>query len=497
MNIPFRVVSRLFQLVSWRKVERFECDLDSPEDAQKETLKRIWASLETPVSIDHFSSIEPSDYADYRGRLERLTKEKVSVFETTSGSSGKKKRVPYNPSLLNSFRSMFQLWVCDLLRTQDFESGKIFMSISPRIGSKSDGFEDDSQYLGWFQRLTMRSFLAVHPNRSRARTSEEFFENVALDLLKARDLEIVTIWSPSYFVSILDFIDENRIRFSLMSSLAPEVRAILASPRIDWESLWPQLKLVSCWNHASALSSANELHALLPSVRIQGKGLLATESPVSIPWSPAGDRCVPLVSEIFFEFIDSEGRILPIHDVQDGLTYELLVTTPGGLLRYRLGDLVRIDGFYRRTPCLKFVGRVGQSSDLVGEKLSDSLVRETLGAISARSISLLIPITEGGNRGYALLTDDKTTRAAEVERALCSVHHYELARQLKQLEEVRVTYVSDLREKLYAFFESEGIQRGDLKDRALLPSIEQSRRLLQFLSERTSSERTSPSLEFS
>ena len=50
------------------------------------------------------------------------------------------------------------------------------------------------------------------------------------------------------------------------------------------------------------------------------------------------------------------------HELERGRTYSVVVTTGGGLYRYRLGDLVNVVGFEAGCPLLRFVGREEASS---------------------------------------------------------------------------------------------------------------------------------------
>src|SRR6185295_5509465 len=52
--------------------------------------------------------------------------------------------------------------------------------------------------------------------------------------------------------------------------------------------------------------------------------------------------------------------------------------TPGGLYRYDLGDVLECESQGVSGPTLRFIGRAGVVSDLVGEKLSDSFVANVL-----------------------------------------------------------------------------------------------------------------------
>ena len=90
--------------------------------------------------------------------------------------------------------------------------------------------------------------------------------------------------------------------------------------------------------------------------------------------------------------------------------YEVVITQPGGLLRYRLGDRVAVRGRHRGTPVLAFVGRADAVCDLVGEKLAEPFVADALArAVRADAFATLLPLAASrGPSRYCLLTDDDT-----------------------------------------------------------------------------------------
>ncbi len=140
---------------------------------------------------------------------------------------------------------------------------------------------------------------------------------------------------------------------------------------------------------------------------LQGKGLLATEAPITVPLVQASG-CVPLVDEVFLELEDNSGRFHLLTEVEKSKEYSVIVTQPGGLLRYRLGDRVRVSGRYRGTPLLEFVGRADVECDLVGEKIGEAFVAKALSAIAhPDAFCTLLPLLpEAGRPCYCLLTDD-------------------------------------------------------------------------------------------
>ncbi len=50
-------------------------------------------------------------------------------------------------------------------------------------------------------------------------------------------------------------------------------------------------------------------------------------------------------------------------------TYHIVLTTPGGLYRYDINDVVRVTGFYNQTPLIEFVRKGRDVSNITGEKL--------------------------------------------------------------------------------------------------------------------------------
>ena len=113
---------------------------------------------------------------------------------------------------------------------------------------------------------------------------------------------------------------------------------------------------------------------VFPGVEIQPKGLLATEAFVTIPF--AGRHPLAIRSH-FFEFLEGD-RPRMAHQVEPGGIYSVVVTTGGGLYRYRLEDRVEVTGFVGRTPSLRVLGKEGHVSDLRGEKLHESFVAGAL-----------------------------------------------------------------------------------------------------------------------
>ena len=222
-----------------------------------------------------------------------ISAEDVLFYEKTSGSTGPAKYIPYSRALRRTFSRMFTAWAHDVLANGPrLRTGKLYFSVSPSFSTETStekgvpvGTSDDRDYLqGWLRPL-LAPFVVGPPGLGRERDAGEFRRKLALALLEAEDLEIVSVWSPSFLTAILAYIEEDR---SALFSASGRM-ALSGTGPLDWTRVWPSLRLISCWDSAGAKPLAARLAALFPGVMVQGKGLLATEGPVTIPMVGAPD----------------------------------------------------------------------------------------------------------------------------------------------------------------------------------------------------------------
>ena len=88
-------------------------------------------------------------------------------------------------------------------------------------------------------------------------------------------------------------------------------------------------------------------------------------------------RYVIIPDTVFYEFIPSEelNKNNPItlcaDELEIGKSYELVITTYTGLYRYRLGDVIKVIGFYNNSPEIEFLYRRNQVLNMVSEKTTE------------------------------------------------------------------------------------------------------------------------------
>ncbi len=458
----------------------FERALASPEKAQDAVLARVIAGLsETRYGARHGLRADDG-YAEFAAKLPVVSYDElkpwveeqaafedralvpgpVRFYERTSGSSGGVKDIPYGDALWGTFQHAFTVWLGDLLRRGPrLETGRCWISVSPwSAGGRTTGrgvrvgLEHDGEYVrGWLGRL-LSLFWTVPPGVRAVSDPEDYKRVVAAHLLADEDLEVISIWNPTLFLVLLDTMaargaellaDAARgevragdLRFALRRADGRRLEVLRAAlAACDWRAVWPRLKLLSCWDMGEAARPAAALAALFPGVSLQGKGHLATEAPITIPWIGAGG-CVPLVESVFLEFEDARGDLRRLHELEDGAEYSIVVTAEGGFARYRLGDRVRAGRRYRDAPLLSLAGRCDCVSDLVGEKLDAGFVGAALDSLCpAATFRTLVPVHVHGNTArYALVLDRAPCSAEDLDAALRRSPLYDHARALGQLD---------------------------------------------------------------
>lgn len=419
---------------------------------------RRYQDLRDHLPLIHYADVEPWVERVAGGQQNVLCCEPVKLFEPTSGTQAVK-LIPYTATLKREFQRGLAAWIGDLYAGKPaLLRGRAYWSITPppqrpqrTLGGIPIGFEDDAAYLSRSNQWLVRRLLAV----SQAGDLDETLEQ----LLHCQDLSLVSVWSPTFWLLLLERLRQNWHRWAQRDALKARMRR---AERHGLSALWPRLQLLSCWGDGPSQRFLPALRADFPDLFIQPKGLLATEALLSFPLLGREGAALSLRSH-FFEFLDEQGRVYLAHELSVKQTYEVVISTGGGLYRYRLGDRVQVTGFVNDCPLLRFLGRTGLVSDHFGEKLSAEAVESWLPA--ARG-PCFVAFEDGGYVLYA--EGDQRTTVVEGEHHLCKYHHYRLCRQLGQLRPLRAYRLLDPSwDFFYRRLQSLGRRGGEVKPLAL------------------------------
>jgi hypothetical protein len=405
------------------------------------------------------------------GEAAVLTAAPVVAFESTGGTAGAK-LIPYTEAALAAFRAGVLPWLSYLLqRFPRIAQGVAYVAASPVTRAPRQlacglplGLPSDAAYLG-AELLPALSQVITLPPPTNDFSSWRI--GTLAHLVRRHDLTLISVWSPTFLLELLEALPVHAQ--AVMAELHGETQATrrleqALSSADGLRQLWPDLQVVSLWMDGASAPYAERVAKLLPGVHLDAKGVLATESVLTVR-TAAG--VVPALTSALLEFIGEDGVYLS-HELRPGGRYRVAVTTPGGLYRYDIGDEFENVATTAGQPQLRFAGRAGVVSDLVGEKLSDSFVARALAAVPAGASLVPRPMPRPH---YELWLDASCASdeiADGVERRLIENPQYAYARRLGQLRELETVCSPGFAQYRARRLAAQGGRLGDAKSCALI-----------------------------
>ncbi len=544
MKIKVLAANFLWFLYSAVRTRTWKRAIKNVETAQAEVLHRIISenartkfgrqhSFETIDSVAAFQKAVPTQtYEDARpfideiaaGAQNVLTAAPIQRFGVSSGSTSASKLVPYTASLISEFQEGIDPWLYFLMRDRpSILRGKAYWSVTP-VGEKRKysaggipiGFDDERSYFGKLTQWVLKTVMATPSELALIQNMDTFRYVTLRFLLQEKSLSWVSIWNPTFVTLFLNPLQKwfdqliEDIRTGTMTvdlGIPPEIdksirMALVKSPRRAkelaqirhknrgniYEEIWPNLKLISCWAHGNSGDAVKQLQSHFPHVAIQPKGLIATEAFVSFPFR--GESSALSINSHFFEFEEVGNKTIRLgHQLEDGKRYSVIVTTGGGLYRYRLNDVVEVLGFEAECPLIRFVGKQDKVVDICGEKLNEQFVGDVVRQEFSQanlnpSFWMVAPLKSSPQTvEYILFVqllntvgDDLLVRIGHaVDSAFRNNFHYDYCRRLGQIGQCRVFLIEaeQLASEIYLSTCVELGQRlGDIKTTALHPYLD-------------------------
>lgn len=206
-------------------------------------------------------------------------------------------------------------------------------------------------------------------------------------------------------------------------------RILERTGRLHPRDYWPHLQVVAVWTGGSAGAYLHTLrHYYGDRVAIRDHGLSASEGRMTIPLCDGRSAGVLDITSHFFEFIPAEEgdsgtpTVLEAHELKEGRDYFILLTTPSGLYRYNICDVVRCTGFHGTTPLLEFLHKGAHIANLTGEKISESqavtAVRRGMEELHLHPRHFTLTPVWGDPPQYRLLAEEQDVPSSETGRQL-------------------------------------------------------------------------------
>ncbi len=372
-----RKIARSILLTYYKPVEKF---LEDPLGTQQNTLRYLidhgkeslygtkYRFKDVKNDADFRAKVPLMAYEDLKPYLDKIINEKqenvlwdspVKWFAMSSGTTeDKSKYIPVTrESLFNvNYRAGYHMLGLYAIHYPDtaFILGKTLVM----GGSQQENRIGDGVYTGDISAILMKN-LPKPVKRRRTPESiallpdwEEKLQKLADYAIKADIRAFVGV--PSWMLVLLKKIVEDT------GKSIPE--------------LWPQIE-VFFHGGVSFLPFQEQYEKIIPSDRMNyWETYNASEGFFGVQYSPESkDMLLLLDNEVYYEFVpmdqwDSDApEAVPLEGVEIGKQYAVIISTSGGLWRYKLGDTIQ---FTSTHPYLfKLTGRTKQFINAFGEEL--------------------------------------------------------------------------------------------------------------------------------
>ncbi|HET7597744.1 MAG TPA: GH3 auxin-responsive promoter family protein [Burkholderiales bacterium] len=469
------------------------------------------------VPIAEFEALRPYIEAQI-GRGERaLTEEAPIAYVRTSGTTGKPKDIPLIASHLKALRRIHRIAVAFQHRTcpEAFRGG-VLVIVSPAVeGMLSNGhsYGSASGIVAGDTPRPVRKKFVVPPEVLTVADSRLKYLLILRLALSRRDVAYVGTANATTLLALINLYREHaallnedlrRGTFFLMESVPADVQRAIAgrltadAARADrlvrleagcgarLADLLPALRLVVTWTCASAGIAVEALRRELgPRTRILELGYLSSEFRGTLTLGKRAGSGLPTLDTHFFEFVErdtwdrGEREFLTLDRLEKSRDYYIIVTTPSGLYRYFINDLVRVTGFLHATPLLKFLQKGKGVTSITGEKVYESqvlaAVREVLSGAGLEARYVMMLADEQTRRyrlyveGVSLSKPDVATFASRVDEALQRLNiEYRAKRESGRLEAPTAAWLAPGTGEAFKRFSVERGQReGQFKAMAL------------------------------
>ena len=444
------------------------------------------------VPVGDFESLRPYIDAGIATGAPQLTAESPSQYVRTSGTTGTPKDVPLTRSHLEALRRIHRESVAFEHRNcaAAFD-GTIVAIVSPAVeGVLANGkpYGSASGIVAGETPAVVREKFVVPAEVLAIDESRVKYLLVLRLAVARRDVTYLGAANPTTLLTLIrlyrehhvELIDDVRRGTFFLAERAPaaataalrrRLRAdparadVLAALHADGSEpriadLWPELRLVVTWTCASAGVAVDSLRKELgPDVRIQELGYLSSEFRGTITLGRTRGSGLPTFDTHFFEFAEREqwdaGRreLLTLDRIRKGRDYYVVVTTPSGLYRYFINDVVRVRGFLHATPLLQFVQKGRGVTNITGEKLCEAQVLKAVRDEMARTVgsaTFVMMLADEEARRYRLYVEpdrgpvpDAGTLAAAVDARLAELNvEYRAKRESERLAPIEARWLA-------------------------------------------------------
>jgi hypothetical protein len=188
-----------------------------------------------------------------------------------------------------------------------------------------------------------------------------------------------------------------------------EVNELLQMKSSEIKHFWPHLKLLVTWTCGSCGIALQAALKLLPeNIKVADLGYLSSEFRGSVTYDYSKQSGLPTYKDHFYEFVlkedweSGESNFKLLHELEKDFDYYVFVTTPSGLWRYNMNDILRVKGFLNDCPLITFQQKGNGACNITGEKLYESQVIEAFQSMQWKAMyyQVLADVNDSRYIGY-------------------------------------------------------------------------------------------------
>lgn len=389
---------------------------------------------------------------DYWTNPENFSSARLIAYFVTSGSTAEPKKIPVTSNLVREKIAAFSVfWESVYAAHPALKSGNFIANFADSGTSKRSpsGVLEIAETTFWNQRMQGFQSASRWPlgKHLSAITSADLRYYAGVRLALQGPLHCMMSLNPSTLARFCRVLDEQNAELasglrdgtwgsveldnnsdlpqSLLDAVRKDAECANKVARLSHgqeghfqlKDLWPELELIICWQSDLVEPYLRLLRRHADGIDFRDYITQASECMMAIPVDDNSSGGLLAFTSHYFEFIpesnvdDPHPEALPAWEIEAGEKYEVVVSTGGGLYRYRTSDCVLVNNIDSGVPHLSFQYRVGRTSSITGEKLTE---QQVLSALSAMLVEESIDLSRvvvyprtGEQPHYAILTSEE------------------------------------------------------------------------------------------
>lgn len=363
------------------------------------------------------------------------------MFNQTSGSTAKPKWIPVTQKTLQGLKNSQQMstWLQYKYAPEAFE-GHILGIVSPAEEGMTDWGIPFGSASGHFYknmpRIVKKKYVVPH-SVFEVKDYQVKYYLILLLALQHKDITYFGSANPSTFLQLNKMLQERKDDLlSDLQSKAPnavkskiserlyarvsnllnpskdrlaELKELFQNDDSSIKHFWPHLKLVVTWTCGSCGIALKAALKLMPeNIKVADLGYLSSEFRGTVTYDYSSQAGLPTYKDHFFEFMLKEdwemglSNFLLLHELEKGKDYYVFITTPAGLWRYNMNDIIRVTDYLNVCPLITFQQKGNGACNITGEKLYESQVIEAFQSMHWKAIyyQVLADVNDSRYIGY-------------------------------------------------------------------------------------------------